>query len=348
MEPRYENVARRSWIHLPMTFFKNFKVLWSIAFLTYFGIFTAQSQVIISEVFDDASFEITNTGSSTVDISSYWICNFPSYTRLNNLTIACGDLNLSENETVVITANFDIPTDDAELGLYTSNSGNFGNADFIISYLEWGSTGHRRSGIATGKGIWDGNAVAGFSSGQSLELNDTGNAAADWGTNSNPQKCAVAPPPPSTSSARYRVTFDAVWSSTTHPTDFPSNAHFSGLIGLTHTPNVALFELGTIASPGMVNMAETGGKSPLDSEIQTVIAGGQGQTLISGGGIGTSPGTVSVEFDIENSHPLVSITTMIAPSPDWFVGVRDLNLFENGDWTNSLTCLLYTSPSPRD
>jgi len=82
-------------------------------------------------------------------------------------------------------------------------------------------------------------------------------------------------------------------------------------------------------------MAETGSKSPLSSEIQRVIDGGQGQTLISGGGISNSPGMVSVEFDMSNSHPLVSITTMIAPSPDWFVGVRDLNLFENGDWVNS-------------
>ena len=297
----------------------------------------AHAQVVISEVFDDNSFELKNTGTETVDISTYWICNFPDYSPLNSLTIACGDLNLVADASIVIEANFSIPTADAELGLYTTNSGNFSNADFIISYLEWGSTNHRRSGIATGKGIWDGNAVAAFSIGQSLELTGNGNVATDWSTNSTPQKCAVAPPPPSTSSARYQVTFNAVWSGTTHPTDYPSNAHFSGLIGLTHTENVVLFELGGTASQGIINMAETGSKSPLTAEIQTIIEGGQGQTLVSGGGIGASPGSVTTEFDIENSHPLVSITSMIAPSPDWFVGVRDLNLFEGGDWVNSKT-----------
>ncbi|UCH66234.1 MAG: spondin domain-containing protein [Ignavibacterium sp.] len=137
--------------------------------------------------------------------------------------------------------------------------------------------------------------------------------------------------------ARYRLTFTATWSSQTHPTDFPTSPHFSGLIGMTHNQNAMLFTEGQIASDGIKNMAEIGSKNPLQTEIQNFISNGTGNTLISGGGVGTSPGDVSVEFDIAFSHPLVSVVSMLAPSPDWFIAVSSINLFENNDWVSSKT-----------
>ena len=72
--------------------------------------------------------------------------------------------------------------------------------------------------------------------------------------------------------ARYRLTFNATWSAQTHPNEFPSSAHFSGLIGMTHNGNAMLFTKGEIASDGIKNMAETGGKDPLETEIQNFIS----------------------------------------------------------------------------
>ena len=137
--------------------------------------------------------------------------------------------------------------------------------------------------------------------------------------------------------ARYKVTFNAVWSAQTHPKDFPSSAHFSGLIGMTHNGNTMLFAKGGIASDGIKNMAETGGKDPLEAEIQNSISIGIGNTLISGGGINPSPGEVSLEFDIVSSHSKVSVVSMIAPSPDWFITVSNINLIENNEWVTSKT-----------
>ena len=134
--------------------------------------------------------------------------------------------------------------------------------------------------------------------------------------------------------ATYRATFEASWSNTTHPTDFPSGSHFSGLIGMSHNENILMFEAGTTASMGIRNMAETGSKSPLLGEIGTIIDEGSAQFVISGGGVNPSPGSVSVEFTITSSHPLVTITSMIAPSPDWFVAVESVNLFPNGEALN--------------
>jgi hypothetical protein len=137
--------------------------------------------------------------------------------------------------------------------------------------------------------------------------------------------------------ARYRLTFNATWSAQTHPNEFPVSAHFSGLIGMTHNGNTMLFSKGELASDGIKNMAETGGKNPLDDEIQAFISNGTGSKLISGAGINSSPGDVSLEFDITSTHSLVSVVSMLAPSPDWFIAVSNIDLIENNEWVTSKT-----------
>jgi hypothetical protein len=137
--------------------------------------------------------------------------------------------------------------------------------------------------------------------------------------------------------ARYRLTFNATWSAQTHPNEFPSSAHFSGLIGMTHNGNAMLFANGDVASDGIKNMAETGSKNPLEDEIQNFITNGTGNVLISGGGVSSSPGEVSLEFDIASSHTLVSVVSMVAPSPDWFIAVSNINLIDNDEWVTSKT-----------
>jgi hypothetical protein len=137
------------------------------------------------------------------------------------------------------------------------------------------------------------------------------------------------------------LTFEATWSEGSHPTDFPPNPHFSGLIGATHGDGVRIWEEGETATPGIKNMAETGGKSPLDSEIEALIAAGAACELISGGGIPLSPGVVTLEFTAERDCPLVSVVSMIAPSPDWFVGVTSLSLIGAEGWIEERVVDLY-------
>jgi hypothetical protein len=139
---------------------------------------------------------------------------------------------------------------------------------------------------------------------------------------------------PQPQTAVYRLTFDATWSADTHPTDFPPNAHFSGLIGASHKAGVRLWEEGGLSSPGIKNMAERGLKEPLGTEVDTLIAHGGACCKLSGGGINPSPGTVQLEFTMDRDYPSVSVVSMIAPSPDWFVGVSDVLLFENGRWAD--------------
>ena len=143
--------------------------------------------------------------------------------------------------------------------------------------------------------------------------------------------------------ARYQVVFNATWSQATHPTNFPGGAHFSGLVGGTHNDTVHFWREGEAASEGIRQMAELGGKSTLLAEISPAITSGTAQMQLSGGGIGSSPGSVGLTFPaaMRRDYPLVTLVSMIAPSPDWFVGVDSLSLIENGVWMTNTVATLF-------
>lgn len=151
-----------------------------------------------------------------------------------------------------------------------------------------------------------------------------------------------------TDTVTYRVTFDATWSAETHPDDFPPNPHFSGLIGATHKEKISFWREGELASNGIKNMAETGKKFPLNTEIGLCILDQTAFRLISGSGISTSPGSVNITFKTSKDFPFVTLVSMIAPSPDWFVGVDSLNLFENGSFVDEKIITLYAYDAGTD
>ena len=134
----------------------------------------------------------------------------------------------------------------------------------------------------------------------------------------------------------YEVVFSGSWNSMDHPLDFPDNDHFSKAIGMTHSAAIRIWEVGGIASDGIEDMAETGQTNKLENEVQPLVD--QGDALMWIKGEGLDPGTASASFSIvvDEDHPLVSLVSMIAPSPDWFVGVESLSLMQNGDWVDEL------------
>lgn len=146
----------------------------------------------------------------------------------------------------------------------------------------------------------------------------------------------------------YKITFDMSWSASTHPDGFPSNPHFSGIIGASHNVNVSLWQDMELASAGIESMAETGNKDLLRSEINTQIEVGDAEKLISGGGIGSSPGSITFTLPMNSSHSFVTVVSMLAPSPDWFVGVSSLNLMDNGVWIENKTIDLYAYDAGTD
>ncbi len=136
-------------------------------------------------------------------------------------------------------------------------------------------------------------------------------------------------------SAEYELIFDSTWSPETHPTNFPVNEHYSGLIGGTHNDQVHFWREGEIASDGIEWMAELGGTSKLTNEVQAAITAGNAGSVVTGPSLPTSPLAVSTTFTATQAFSHITITTMIAPSPDWFIGLDSEPLFVGGDWIRS-------------
>ena len=138
---------------------------------------------------------------------------------------------------------------------------------------------------------------------------------------------------------KYRVSFAYTWASSTHATNFPPGPHFSGMVGIVHNSEVKVWASGLTvgegALSGMESMAETGSQSALSTNF--TAAGDAVESTLSGG-VTNAPGTASVEFTASKSHSLLSVVSMLAPSPDWFVGVHDVALLNaSGNWEQTIT-----------
>lgn len=155
---------------------------------------------------------------------------------------------------------------------------------------------------------------------------------------------------PASDTALYSVTFNATWSATTHPTDFPSGSqHFSPLIGAVHNDSASFWASGETASRGIEQMAETGGTGLLMNEIRAAMPD-DALSIVRGGGLSTSPATRTIgEILVTLDHPFITLVTMIAPSPDWFVGVAGQSLQnEFGQWVDEMVIVLYPYDSGTD
>ena len=146
----------------------------------------------------------------------------------------------------------------------------------------------------------------------------------------------------------YDIAFESIWSATTHPASFPANPSFSGLIGGTHGDSVTFWAEGSVASFGIKQMAEFGSKTPLDFEVEAAILAGTAEGLLAGGGISPSPGGVELTLDVSVDFPLVTLVSMISPSPDWFVGISSLSLLDEGSWVSSVVIELFAYDAGTD
>ena len=156
------------------------------------------------------------------------------------------------------------------------------------------------------------------------------------------QFTASAQPRDPAGSAVYQVVFEAMWSDSTHPNSgFPAVPHFSPLIGAVHSDGITFWELGDSASPGMEDMAEKGGMMVLAAEITAEIPD-NALAVVTADGL-RSPGSRTIErVVVQPDYPLVTLVTMLGPSPDWFAGIAGQSLLDDaGEWIAELRIVLY-------
>ena len=141
--------------------------------------------------------------------------------------------------------------------------------------------------------------------------------------------------------ATYTVTFTGAWTAEATPGGVPDGAHFSPLIGGVHNADVAFLEAGGTATPGIESMAERGRTATLTEEIQAAGANAL-SVLRKDSGPGATASDTFEAVTVTADHPRITLLSMIAPSPDWFVGVFGLSLLDaEGNWADALTVNLY-------
>lgn len=137
--------------------------------------------------------------------------------------------------------------------------------------------------------------------------------------------------------ATYKLTVFNDWTEDIHPANYPVDAHLSWLGGGTHDASQSFWELEGFSNAGFERMAETGVTTDFVKEV-----GAYGSSLewrhwfCQPVAANASCGSLSVQFTIDSSQPLITLTSMLGPSPDWFVGVSGLSLQAGGDWLGSL------------
>ena len=154
---------------------------------------------------------------------------------------------------------------------------------------------------------------------------------------------ATDPVAPFPSEADYTLTFQGAWTAAATPDGVPGGAHFSRLVGAVHNADVTFLASGGTASAGVESMAETGAIATLQSEVQTAINAATALSSFQGStDTGGVTATQTLNPTLSTAHPQVTLVTMVAPTPDWFVGVSGLPLLNSsGRWLRSHTVNLY-------
>jgi hypothetical protein len=136
----------------------------------------------------------------------------------------------------------------------------------------------------------------------------------------------------------YTIEVTGKWSSP----DFtvPAGVHFTAFVGLVHNSDTYLWRNGNLSSPGVESVAETGSTTLIRSEIDSIIFNKMAISLVLMNAP-SATGSNTTTIYCNNKYSFVSFLSMIAPSPDWFIGLDGINLYRNNQWISDTTINLF-------
>jgi len=105
--------------------------------------------------------EFYNFGDTEIDLSQYWLCFEPNYSRIGSLAVLAGNENriIQPGEFLVVEWTT-LGTTEGEVGLYREGANSstdfnfFGDSGNIIDYMQYGADGNGRDDVADQAGIW--------------------------------------------------------------------------------------------------------------------------------------------------------------------------------------------------
>ena len=160
--------------------------------------------------------------------------------------------------------------------------------------------------------------------------------------------------PPSTccacGNARYHIHFKGSWSRQTHPKHFPVKdertrlLHWSSIVGASHAEDYSIWEYGKYASRAVKEVCEYGYVNHMEQEmrrnsdkIHTVV-----KTQPLWGERDITRKSLDAQINVNQHNHLISLLSMIGPSPDWCIGVSKLDMCQtNCTWADKIAVDLY-------
>eukprot|EP01089_Gocevia_fonbrunei_P007995 TRINITY_DN194_c0_g1_i1.p1 TRINITY_DN194_c0_g1~~TRINITY_DN194_c0_g1_i1.p1 ORF type:complete len:269 (+),score=70.17 TRINITY_DN194_c0_g1_i1:86-892(+) len=156
--------------------------------------------------------------------------------------------------------------------------------------------------------------------------------------------------------AKYRATLQGEWAADTHPS-YPTSLNnyrgFGYLIGATHTAqhDIFVWDEDRVASNGLKSLLRTASPRRLREEIVNLRNNHRACSPFSIDSNTFPTANNSVSFEISKTRPFVSVVARLFNSPDWFVGVSRVALYDSDahtehgtlrpQWIRKITIDLY-------
>mmetsp|Transcript_48521 Transcript_48521/g.118724 ORF Transcript_48521/g.118724 Transcript_48521/m.118724 type:complete len:228 (+) Transcript_48521:48-731(+) len=145
-----------------------------------------------------------------------------------------------------------------------------------------------------------------------------------------------------TGTVKYAIEFDYHWTPATNPSiDFPTvgpvdGPGFSPLVVAGHNKYWTMWAPGGFANRGPEQVAEGGNPMQILREMnrdRNIYDFGAAEGPVAA----TGKARMEVGLNGETEQTYVSAMSMIAPSPDWFVGIYNVQLCYNGNWVKEVS-----------
>jgi len=152
------------------------------------------------------------------------------------------------------------------------------------------------------------------------------------------------------------VTVKDTWCKASHPHDFMGNIGGDGPINGpftppdvkagAHTSPTVVYTHGASAPPaygghatqGVADIATTGNPAVFIADMTShFLTHWKGGPATSCGAVDPTPAQTSVDLLLNEQNTKISAIHMMAPSPDWFTGIKNIEMCVDGYWAKTMT-----------
>lgn len=152
--------------------------------------------------------------------------------------------------------------------------------------------------------------------------------------------------------ACFDIELVGLWTAERQGIAVPEPAHFSTLYGAVHDDRYRIFAQGSLASAGMELLAEEGDIGIVQNDVADRLRTGVAADEVCGAESIDPTGSVTTSIVTDADHTKLSFASMVAPSPDWFVGIDGVELWDEDQnaWHDliELELFVYDAGTERD